>query len=84
MSSISISKKSAYATPVVLVDGRDVTNQLRGVDVNLRPNQPTRVTLDLHIPDVIEIQDEHPRILITDDLAVTLVALGWTAPEVQA
>lgn len=67
----------------VTVDGVDIASAVTSLTVHADAWQRPRVTLDLSIHDVTRVSSPETELLIPDDTAKALVALGWTPPEDQ-
>ena len=80
MSNISI-KQTAPGEASVILDGTEINRGLRGIDVEMRPNSLTRVTLDVLVVEDFQLDTEDAIVTIPEATADTLKALGWTPPE---
>jgi hypothetical protein len=63
----------------IMLDGVNVADSVRGVNVVMRPDCLPAVELDLAIIDV-SMDLQHPQILIPASTRHLLIELGWTPP----
>lgn len=54
---------------------------VRSLTLNSEAGQRPEITLELLLHDISTVAEA--RVLVTDDVAATLVALGWTPPPEQ-
>jgi DNA polymerase III sliding clamp (beta) subunit (PCNA family) len=76
----SVRITSRAATTTVEVGGRNISQALRGVAVSFEADQLPRVALDLLVFEVEEMSIETAEVIVPEDTARALVALGWTPP----
>lgn len=66
----------------ILMDGVNVADAVRGVDVIMEAGALPRVTLDLVMVDV-SIAVDQPQIMIPASTRHLLIELGWTPPMAE-
>ncbi|MCU1612610.1 MAG: hypothetical protein JWO98_150 [Frankiales bacterium] len=76
---VRITANGPHATEVS-IDGTDIRNALTGLTLRMGVGDIPRMTVDLLLLDVTELQDAEAQVLIPDATVEALVALGWTPP----
>lgn len=64
-----------------VVDGVDLSKGLRGVQLTLAGGELPTLTIDPLIFNLDGADLESARVVVADNAAQALVALGWTPPE---
>jgi hypothetical protein len=65
----------------VLVDGDDISDAVRGVEVRAEEGGPTSATLDLTVLDATRIESARTEVVMAGRVRDLLLAAGWTPPE---
>lgn len=76
----SVSITAHATTGTLKVDGNDLTDAVRGVDISLRAGHLPVIHLDLVILDLESVTTD-AKVFIPDATREALIALGWTPPE---
>lgn len=66
----------------VLVDGKDISNGIRGLSFTSEAGKVSELTLDV-VPHITTIKGE-ARVILTAPSEAALIALGWTPPSGHA
>lgn len=66
----------------VEINGRDISDSIRGVTVQHSIGHHPQLTLDVRV-HVSEVEGEAVVVLLPESTAAALVALGWTPPAEQ-
>lgn len=77
---IEIGPISPGGTGPLLLDGTDVSAQVRGATVDIMAGEPTRVMLDL-LPRALGVLADGARTEVSGRTAALLRSLGWTRAE---
>lgn len=77
--SLRVVAKGATGGTVEL-DGEDISNTVRGLDIQLRVGDIPKVTLDVVVVDLSN-ETDGAAALIRPETRDLLVKLGWTPPE---
>jgi hypothetical protein len=64
----------------VSIDGHDITNAVRGIVWHAHHDERPTATIYLATVDITTINSPHTELLISDDVAEALTAMGWTPP----
>ncbi|HEY5834995.1 hypothetical protein [Streptomyces sp.] len=82
-SKVSITGEGRFKTRVI-VDGVDLSRGLTGINLTIGAGETPKLTLDVQLIDVTEIQDIDAQIYLSPASHDALVALGWTPPAENA
>lgn len=65
----------------LIVDGIDLSKGVRSAELTLASGELPMLVVDPIIMNLDGAELEHARVVVTDQAAEALVALGWTPPE---
>ena len=68
----------------VIVGDADITKSVRGFHFDVAAGELPRVTLDLAVVEVTELDADRAEVIMPVDTRALLIAAGWTPPAAEA